>query len=755
VVCQLCGAANPPQQVSCVSCGSPLERVPVRRGARKHAEGRGGRLIWIGICLVFGGVLGFALGRLRYSEPRMISDVLPMILAGAILGVALGALPGPAIWTIRRGWGAAVAALCEAIFLRQCVHLRRKTEASIEQGHEPDDAQCRLAALFWLEGRRDRAVQILESLLSSSKNSTIAEHNLAVAHASSGRYDRALQGFERTRAEKDFSPTCCCNIGLVRWAQRQYEQAASAFQDAIELDPDHFLARNGLALVRAMQGNIEEATSELQMLLSRHRHHADILCNLGIIRQYKGELDAAESYFSEALRSDPSHIAARYDRGICAMLSGRYLAAIEDFTALSRIAPDHAWALIQKAIAWYRLGRKPRVLDTLRSATLAGGADFLVRYNAGTLLLREEMIDRAVSELEKAYDINSDSIDVVVNLGVAMYIAGHLRQALDHFRVATRMNSKHALARYNMVVSSSMMDRLSEAENEVERLIELYPGFADAFNAIGVVRLLQGRLVEAAEQFRRLVDMMPRSAAARANLALTYYFEGDLSAAREQAQYAIGLDSKMGPALDVAGHVALEMDNLQEAISHFRSLTKTEPSNPDAHSNLGLAYYRDDKLRQAIETYKRVLVFAPNSPEGHNDLGLAYAKDKMLEEAAYHLAKVIKWRPDNPILHSNLGLVYYFKGDTEKAVHEWREVTRLSPKYARLREATRFSAYDDQEMAVRTIDRKARVAHLPLKTAAFRHSFQWALNENEFKLELPWPDIARCGYWQERAKTAQ
>jgi Flp pilus assembly protein TadD len=247
---------------------------------------------------------------------------------------------------------------------------------------------------------------------------------------------------------------------------------------------------------------------------------------------------------------------------------------------------------------------------------------------------------------------------------------------------------------------------------------------------------------------------MPSSAIVRSNLALTYYLEGDLSAAEEQAGFAVGLEPDLPAARDVAGHVALELGNKEESIAHFQALTRLEPTSPDAHSNLGLAYYRDDRLSEAIDSYQRVLVFAPNSPEGHNDLGLAYAKDKMLEEAARHLVQVIKWRPNSPIIHSNLGLVYYFKGDTEEAVHEWREVTRLSPRYARLREATRFSAYDDQEMAMRSVERRARAGHMPLKIAAFRQSFQLALDERDYRFEVPWPEVEAVVRFDARAAAA-
>ncbi len=724
------------------------------RGTRKHAGKRSAWPLWLALCVTLGAALGFALTRLRNSDFADPQAYLPAVIGGALVGGLFGGLPGPAFKRLRRAWASGMAGFFTGLATRRLERVRQQCEQAIEAGGGDADTRTKLAAVFWLQNHQEQAEQMLQRALRADDSAAVAHHNLGVAQATAGRHARALEEFENARASLPRSANLYWNLGLVKWAMGQMPGAAEAFRQAAEIEGDHLEARNALALSLARQGETDQAIQQLESLLARRRH-PDTLCNLGVIHQSRGALEEAVGYFTGALLIDPVHCAARYNRGVSAILEGSFQAAIEDFQTLNHIRPDHAWGLIQRAISCYRLGQKERALEAMRRAIRLAPADFQVRYNSGTLLLREEMIERAVSELEKAYELNPSSIEVLINLGVAMYLSGHIRQALDHFRVATRMNPRHALARYNSVVASSMLDRLEEAEKEVEELVSLYPDFPDAFNAIGVIRLLQNRLVEAAEQFRRVADHMPRSAIIRTNLALTYYLEGDLAAANEQAAFAVGIDPDLAAARDVAGHVALELNRTEEAIKHFRHLVKLEPSNPDAHSNLGLAYYKDDRLTEAIESYKRVLIFSPKSPEGHNDLGLAYAKDKMLTEAAKHLAQVIEWRPDSPVLHSNLGLVYFFKGDTENAVHEWREVTRLSPVYARMREATRFSAYDDQEMQVRPVERRLRVTHLALKTAAFRHSFQLALEENGFRLELPWTEVSAAVRWQEWAKAAR
>ncbi len=738
-----------------MACGSPLESAPEGGVLARHTEGRGGWYAWLGLCLALGAVLGLVLVRVRSPGPATATSYLSSVLFGAIVGGGLGVLPGPALRTFRQAWAAVMCCVLGWVSARTLSRIRISCEEALESDAGDKDANLRLAGVLWLQGARGQVEQVLQRLLDSAGESPTVHHNFAVALAASGRRARALEEFERIRSRMSDSAVLLWNLGLAYWGLGQLAAAGEAFRAATELDPTDLPARNALALALARQGEVDKAIAELELALAAGRRSPQVLCNLGVIHQSRGDLEVASRYFTGALRRNPSHIAARYNRGLCAALKGRPRAAIEDFSALARVDPDHAWGLIQRAIAWHRLGNRRRALEPARRAAVVSRGDFYVLYNAGTIMLRKELVDQAVTELERAYEINPQSIEVILNLGVAVYLGGRPRQALDHFRAAVRLSPRHALARYNCAIAYCMADMLDEAEREADELLTLYPDFPDVFNVIGVIRLFQSRLVEAAEQFRRTADLMPRSAVVRSNLALTYYLEGDLAAAAEQAHYATTLDLHLPAARDVAGHAALEMDDLSLATEHFAALARLEPANPDAHTNLGLAYYKDERLNESIECYERVLIFAPKSPEGHNDLGLAYAKNQMLDEAANHLKQVLEWRPDDPIVHGNLGLVCYFNGDTEDAVHEWREVTRLAPAYARLREATRFSAYDDQGMVMRPIDRRARATQFPPKVAAFRHSFQIALDERAYRVALPWPDLAAAAVWCERFRRAR
>jgi len=298
-----------------------------------------------------------------------------------------------------------------------------------------------------------------------------------------------------------------------------------------------------------------------------------------------------------------------------------------------------------------------------------------------------------------------------------------------------------------------------------------------------VAALIQGLTVNAVERFTRASDLLPTSAVPVSNLGLAYYIDGDHEGATRVLKSAVERDPTLGAARDLLGRTYFERGDVFNCIEHWEALVQLEPTNITAIINLGVAYYRHGQLDYAITQFKKALLLAPQLIEAHNDLGLAYAKNaqairgelklheryeptvtgpspkialmvQMLDQAIYHLGRVLDTRPDNPITHSNFGLALYFRGEVEKSMFEWMEVTRLSPAYARVREATRLSAYDDSEMVIHPLDRASRMVRFPPKPADFMYSFEFFYDENALELELPWLDIAQVDKWQRRCRAA-
>lgn len=74
------------------------------------------------------------------------------------------------------------------------------------------------------------------------------------------------------------------------------------------------------------------------------------------------------------------------------------------------------------------------------------------------------------------------------------------------------------------------------------------------------------------------------------------------------------------------GNEAFAEEDYRRAIIHYRNALALEPSAPDLHYNLGLAYYRAGDYRSAVRAYLNAIKLDPNFPNAHHNLALSYNK---------------------------------------------------------------------------------------------------------------------------------
>lgn len=84
------------------------------------------------------------------------------------------------------------------------------------------------------------------------------------------------------------------------------------------------------------------------------------------------------------------------------------------------------------------------------------------------------------------------------------------------------------------------------------------------------------------------------------------------------------------------GNEAFAEEDYRRAIIHYRNALALEPSAPDLHYNLGLAYYRAGDYRSAVRAYNNAIKLDPNFPNAHHNLALAY--NKLLRPGMAHQA---------------------------------------------------------------------------------------------------------------------
>jgi tetratricopeptide (TPR) repeat protein len=131
--------------------------------------------------------------------------------------------------------------------------------------------------------------------------------------------------------------------------------------------------------------------------------------------------------------------------------------------------------------------------------------------------------------------------------------------------------------------------------------------------------------------------------------------------------------SNLGIALQGKGQV-------EEAIACYRKAITLDPKLAAAHYNLGLALYGKGQLDEAIASYQKVLTLDPKAAKAQIGLGGALRAKGQVDEAiaCYHQALALD--PKDAFAHYNLGVALAGKGQRDEAIACYQKAVALDSK---------------------------------------------------------------------------
>lgn len=150
---------------------------------------------------------------------------------------------------------------------------------------------------------------------------------------------------------------------------------------------------------------------------------------------------------------------------------------------------------------------------------------------------------------------------------------------------------------------------------------------------------------------------------------------------------------------------------LQNAVYHFKEVTRLDPHRAAAFINLGAVYNRMDMVDEAIQVLRRGIQLDTHRAEGYYNLGLAYKRKKQIDLAiqAYHEA--VRLSPQMADGHLNLANAYLDKNQFGMAVSHYQHALDLRPDWDKA-----ISGMEQAEAGLEAAKHGATVATAAAKT---------------------------------------
>lgn len=284
---------------------------------------------------------------------------------------------------------------------------------------------------------------------------------------------------------------------------RQVQRARELLEDANELMPN--VPEVALLLARAslMAGEPVEAMAVLQGMAPADRKGSERRLLMGQTHALLGDLNSAAEDLRLALNDaphNPDYLAAY---AWLQNLQGNFDGAIATLTTARSLLPHEAWVPYRIAVSYYFLKQYAQVerscAEALQLDPDYAPADVL----RGLAKLAQKHFEAARIDIAKAVDLDPDNPLFRRELGMTLYDSGKPGLAGQQFNLALRRNPKDADAYFWRAKALEAIGEKAQAIADLNTVITLKPGYADAYTELSRLYAETGRPSRAAEILAR------------------------------------------------------------------------------------------------------------------------------------------------------------------------------------------------------------------------------------------------------------
>ncbi len=281
-------------------------------------------------------------------------------------------------------------------------------------------------------------------------------------------------------------------------------------------------------------------------------------------------------------------------------------------------------ALVLGTVSWNRLALFADPEEIWRDTVAKVPANPRAWCNLGELGLAAGRLEEAEASFRHALALNPNYHGfAAMNLGITLARSGKLAEAVDFFRLETRLQPGKPAAHDNLGNALTQMGMDAEATAAFERALSLDADHVSARNNLAGVHFRAGRLPEAIRLYQEALRRDPADVRVRRNLGVAL-----LVAGRNEEVVRLLTAPLARPDLEpesalIGSSALLELGRAPEAEAVLQACLAVRPAWPEAKLLLGNAKLALGKSAEGISAYEAALADRPGWDQASAALGRA------------------------------------------------------------------------------------------------------------------------------------
>jgi tetratricopeptide (TPR) repeat protein len=303
----------------------------------------------------------------------------------------------------------------------------------------------------------------------------------------------------------------------------------------------------------------------------------------------------------------------------------------------------------QTAIALEQAGRNADAESAWRALLKLQPTSAEAYAHLGFLESQQQRYAQAIPLYRKALALNPRMPALRMNLGLALFKAGELKDAIRIFE--------------------ALLKQQPPSSPDAQRLKTL----------IGMSHYGLKQYAAAVPYLKQATESEPQNLPFRLLLAHSCLWSKQYQCVLDVYREILNLNAESAEADMLAGEALDEMQDHSGAIEQFRNAVKANPKEPNVHFGLGYLLWTQGQYDGAAREFQAELDNVPKNAQAMAFLADSQIKLNHPEIARPLLEQAIRLSPQMELAHLDLGIVEADRGHNDAAVRELNLSVKLSP----------------------------------------------------------------------------
>lgn len=271
----------------------------------------------------------------------------------------------------------------------------------------------------------------------------------------------------------------------------------------------------------------------------------------------------------------------------------------------------------------------------------------------------------AIEMLYKALSIDSDNIEILVQLAHLYKLLDNFQRAVYYIEKALDINPNHLDCLFLLEEIYLMEEKLQLAKEISEKIYEIESTSKNLAKKIHILNKLHD--FDAVKEIENTVSNPDDEVLYE--LACAYYDNYDFQKALELLETAYEKNNKNEKIMLLLGKIYYDKKDFEKSEKIFTDLEKINPI-PEVSNYLGLFKLNENQFTKAIDYFVKAHKSDETNAEYLYNLASAYFLNGWLDEALKYFNQAICLDPENIDYHYSLAYLYYQKKMYDKALYE-------------------------------------------------------------------------------------